>query len=124
MRQPGQLQRQQVGGVAGAKLTAHAFERQAGHSRIARHPQGRPGLLQRVKLQQAKSRQRPHVVGPQQMHQRVTELGQFVIELLAQAPGQKREPFEQPLHIRITPRLPQKGGQCRIALSEATAQLA
>jgi hypothetical protein len=54
----------------------------------------------------------------------MAELRQLVIELLPQAPGEKRKAFEQPLHIRIPPGLPQIRRQRRTTLGETATELA
>ncbi|MNJ50520.1 hypothetical protein D3C77_457950 [compost metagenome] len=113
-----QVQRQDVGRVTGAKTTAHAIDGLALHRCIPRHTQGRSGLLERVELENAERWQRSHVVRPQQMHQRVAQLRQLVIELLSQSPGEKGEPFEQALHIRVPPSLAKKWRQRRTTLGE------
>jgi len=116
-----QCQRQHLGGVGGAKAATDALHRIGFHRRIARHRQRRAGSFQSIELQHAEGRQRAHVVRPQQMHQRVGQLRQLVIELLPQPPGEKSETFEQTLDIRVAPGLPEERRQCRTALGEALA---
>ena len=94
------------------------------HRRVAWHRKGRAGALERVELQHAEGRQRAHVVGPQQVHQRMGQLRQLVIELLPQAPGEKGEALQQALDIRVAPCLAEERRQRRTALGEALAQLA
>ena len=103
--QRGQIQRQDFGRVAGAETATHVIDRHALNRRVTLDHQRRTRTLQRVELQNAERRQRPHVVGPQQVHQRMAELRQLVVELLAQATGQERKAFQQPLHVRIPPGL-------------------
>jgi len=91
---------------------------------VTRHAERLATALDWIELQHAERRQRPHVIRPQQVHQRVGQLRQLVIELLPQAPGEEGEAFEQALDIRITPGLPEKGRQRRAALGKALAQLA
>ena len=122
--QPAKRQGQHLGGIAGAEPAAHLIDRPALHRRVPRHSDRRPRTLQRIELQDAERRQRPHVVGPQQVHQRMAELRQLVIELLPQTPGEKGKAFQQPFHIRVPPGLPEKRSQRRTTLGETPAQLA
>ncbi|MNN42541.1 hypothetical protein D3C81_1567280 [compost metagenome] len=122
--QRGQIQRQHFGRVAGAEAATHVFDRLAFNRRITLDAQRRPGTLERIELQNAERRQRAHIVRPQQLHQRMAEFRQLVIELLAQTPGQKRKAFEQPLHIRIPPCLAQIRRQRRTTLGETATELA
>jgi len=118
--QRGQIQRQHLSRITGAKTATHAIDRHALDRRVALDHYRRPGSRQRIELQNAERRQRPHVVGPQQMHQRMAQFRQFVIELLTQAAGQERKAFQQPLHVRIPPGLTQERRQRRATLGEST----
>ena len=119
-----QRQRQHFARIGGAEAAGHSLDGLGFHRRVARHRKGRAGALERVELQHAEGRQRAHVVGPQQVHQRMGQLRQFVVELLPQTPGKKGEAFQQALDIRITPGLAEERRQRRAALGEALAQLA
>jgi len=122
--QRGQIQRQDFSRIAGAEAATHVFDRLAFDRRIALDHQRRPGTLQWIKLQNAERRQRAHVVRPQQLHQRMAELRQLVIELLPQPPGEERKAFQQPLYIRIPPGLAQERRQRRTTLGETATELA
>jgi len=119
-----QRKRQHFGGKGGAKATGHALDRLGFHRSVARHRQRRAGTLERVELQHAEGRQRAHIVRPQQVHERMGQLRQLVVELLPQAPSQKGETLQQSFDIRVAPALPKKRRQRRTALGKALAQLA
>src|SRR5690606_41835185 len=80
-------------------------------------------MAQRVELQNAHSRQRTHVVWPQQVHQGMRQFRQLVIELLAQPPGEKCEPFEQAFDIRVLAALAEEWRKRGAALGKALAEL-
>ena len=80
-------------------------------------------MLQRIKLQHAERRHRAHVVGPEQMHQRVGQFWKLVIEFLAQAPRKERKAFQQTLYIRILTGLCEKRSERRITLGELPPEL-
>src|SRR5690606_15322639 len=60
---------------------------------------------------------------PQQMHQRMGELGQLVIEFLPQPPSEERKTLKQALDVRVLAALPEKGCQRRATLGKALAEL-
>ena len=122
--QASQRQWQHLGGKGGAEAASHALDRLGFHRRMPWHQQGTSRTFERVELQHAERWQRAHIVRPQQVHQRVSQLRQLVIKLLPQAPGKKGETFQQPLDIRVAPALPKKRRQRRAALGKALAELA
>lgn len=119
-----QHQRQDFGGVAGTEATGDLAHQQALDRRIALHAQRPARAGQGVELENAESRQRAHIVRPQQVHHRVAEFRQLVVQLLPQPPGQEGKALEQALDIRIASDLPEKRGQGRATLGETAPQLA
>ena len=78
--------------------------------------------LELIELKHAERWQGAHVVGPKQVHQRVRQLGQLIVELLPQSTREEGEALQQSLDIGVSSTLPQKRRQGRVALSEPLAE--
>ncbi|MNT73694.1 hypothetical protein D3C72_2124320 [compost metagenome] len=84
----------------------HFIDRQTFDGRFSLDNHRRTRMFQCVELQNTEGRQRPHVVRPQQLHQRVAELRQLVIEFLPQAASQECKALQQTLNIGVSTGLP------------------
>lgn len=91
--QLGQFQRQHLGGIGRAETAGHSAYRLGLDWRVTRHAERLATALDWIELQHAERRQRPHVIRPQEVHQRVGQLRQLVVEFLPQPPGEKGEAF-------------------------------
>ncbi|MNH26114.1 hypothetical protein D3C81_1781490 [compost metagenome] len=69
------------------------------------------------------ARQRPKVVGPQQLQHGVCQLWQIVFQLEPQLGGQERKGFDQAFDIRVATAFAEKPGKLRIVLGEVCPQL-
>ena len=122
--QVSELQWHDIGGIACTELATLTVDGSALHGGIPSHPNAWAGAFQRVELQDAEGRYRPHVMGPEQVHQRVRQLRQFVIQLLTQAPGQECKALQQALDIRVLARFAEKRRQGGITFGKTSPQLA
>jgi hypothetical protein len=79
---------------------------------------------QRRELDDARGGDLPQVVREQQRGDRVDDLGQLVVELLPDFPGEERDALEQALDVRIAPALGEERRDGRVGRGELLPQLA
>ena len=120
--QPAKSQRQHFGGKAGLEAAGHALNRTSLHRGSALDQQTWAWTLELIELKHAERWQGAHVVGPKQVHQRVRELGQLIVELLPQSTSEEGEALQQSLDVGVSSTLTQKRRQGRVALSEPLAK--
>ena len=57
------------------------------------------------------------------LRQRLRELGQLVVELLSQPPGQERKALQETLHVRVKALASEKRGEARVPAGKFRAEL-
>ena len=124
-----QLHRPQRDWIAGAKLARHVTHRLRVQpaATVDDKPfrQLRPTGIQ-VKLDDRHRRNRRQVVRVENAQNRAGQLGEFIVELVVDAPGQERKGFDQPFDVRIcaASRLQEQSPRSgRVLLGELLGQL-
>ncbi|MNT70838.1 hypothetical protein D3C72_2092650 [compost metagenome] len=80
---------------AGTEFAAYAFDRPGQHPRAFwNHLPRRDGPIDRVEAHDGRARQRPQVIGPQQLQQGMRQFRKIVLDLQAQLGGKKGKPFQ------------------------------
>ena len=110
--------------VAGSEPASPSADRPRRHLGASRH--GHPGAPARrrgEKLDHGHGGDRGQQVRRDDLRQRLGELRQLVVELLAQPSGEEREPLQQPLHVRVEALARQERSEARIPGGELGAEL-
>ncbi|MNY09231.1 hypothetical protein D3C86_1421370 [compost metagenome] len=120
-----QGQRVQVDVGAGAKLAGDAIylfgkQRRALGNQLALTDR----IDQWCKTDDGRTGQRPQVVGPEHLQQRMGQLRQIVVDLHPQLGGEKGKALQQPLHVRVAGLIAEKLRQLRVVLGKLTAEFA
>ncbi len=105
--------------TACAETANRAINRHAFHlGSFFNHLPFTDGTGHRIELHDRHRRDRAQKIRPEQHQKRLRHFRQLIIDLFAQTPGQKGEPFQQAFNIRIGAARRQIGGQAREILRE------